>query len=51
MESRFPDALGTLTGLRTLDLAHNRLNGEIPQALADLPNLEAIALAGTQFTG
>ena len=51
MEARLPDALGTLTGLRTLDLARNRLSGDIPRELADLPNLEEIALTGTQFTG
>ncbi|MCY3748932.1 MAG: leucine-rich repeat domain-containing protein [Chloroflexi bacterium] len=37
--------------LRTLDLSSNQLSGDIPARLAELPNLQEIALAGNQFTG
>ena len=41
-----PVALGKLTGLRTLDLASNELNGSIPASIGKLKQLTALDLSG-----
>ena len=43
--------MGGLDRLRVLDFSSNQLSGDIPARLAELPNLEEIALAGNQFSG
>ncbi|PUZ59810.1 hypothetical protein GQ55_4G072600 [Panicum hallii var. hallii] len=44
-------AIANLTGLRKLDLAGNRLTGEIPDALAALPTCRVLASLMSETTG
>ena len=51
MEARLPDALGTLTGLRTLDLSDNHFWDRIPAALGSLSQLEHLNLGLNPLMG
>ena len=51
MEARLPDALGKLTGLRTLDLSDNIFWAEIPAALGGLSQLEHLNLGLNALMG
>ena len=51
MEARLPDALGTLTGLRTLDLSDNHFWDRIPAALGSLSQLEHLNLGLNALMG
>ena len=46
-----PAALGSLTGLVTLNLHWNQLRGPIPSELGDLPNLETLILSHNGLSG
>ena len=46
-----PDALGSLTNLRRLDLRINALSGPIPDALGSLANLEHLEAHGNDLSG
>ena len=46
-----PAALGSLTGLVTLNLHWNDLRGPIPSELGDLPNLETLILSHNRLSG
>ena len=46
-----PPALGKLSGLRALQMDHNRLTGVIPQELAKLISLEALDLGANSLSG
>ena len=47
----FPSSLGKLTSLRFVNLSHNRLQGQIPKSVLQLPNLEIIDVQGNDLTG
>ena len=51
LTGEIPAALGSLTGLEYLGLAHNQLTGEIPRELARLTGLEALRLQDNLLTG
>ena len=46
-----PAQLGSLAGLRTLDLSRNRLTGSIPSELEGLSSLSALFLGENELTG
>lgn len=51
MDARLPDALGKLTGLRTLDLSDNLFWDRIPAALGGLSQLEHLNLGLNRLMG
>ncbi|GLT37261.1 hypothetical protein SLA2020_115910 [Shorea laevis] len=50
-EGEIPDVLGSLKGLRLLNLSNNILVGPIPPALENLKNLETLDLSQNKLTG
>ncbi|OAY77645.1 Leucine-rich repeat extensin-like protein 4 [Ananas comosus] len=49
---RFPDvAIAGMVSLEQLDVAHNLLSGQIPEAVCDLPHLQNFTYAYNFFTG
>uniref|UniRef100_A0A0D9Y2A4 Leucine-rich repeat-containing N-terminal plant-type domain-containing protein n=1 Tax=Oryza glumipatula TaxID=40148 RepID=A0A0D9Y2A4_9ORYZ len=46
-----PESMAALTRLRFLALDHNRLTGDVPARLAELPNIGALYLNGNNLTG
>ena len=51
LKGAIPAELGSLTGLRSLDLSQNRLTGGIPSELEGLSSLSALFLGENQLTG
>lgn len=46
-----PNAIGSLTSLKLLELAGNRLSGTIPVAVLNLTNVVYVSLERNNFTG
>ena len=51
LSGRIPPELGSLDGLRDLNLANNQLYGDIPPELGSLQNLEYLSLSSNSLTG
>ncbi|GKV22578.1 hypothetical protein SLEP1_g32438 [Rubroshorea leprosula] len=50
-EGKIPEVVGSLKGLRLLNLSNNFLVGPIPPTLGNLTNLEALDLSRNKLTG
>ncbi len=46
-----PTSIGTLTGLRLIDMGVNQLSGELPESMGDMAALESLNLIVNQLTG
>lgn len=51
LERKVPDAIGLMTTLTTLNLAHNRFVGEVPRTVTDLTNIKCLDLQGNALGG
>ena len=51
LDGLIPPALGSMTGLRSLELGWNELTGPIPRELGRLVNLEWLGLSSNALTG
>ncbi|GLU19582.1 hypothetical protein SLE2022_358260 [Rubroshorea leprosula] len=50
-EGEIPEVVGSLKGIRLLNISNNNLVGSIPPALGKLTNLEAVDLSHNKLTG
>ncbi|XVF82974.1 hypothetical protein PTKIN_Ptkin16aG0095500 [Pterospermum kingtungense] len=51
LSGEIPEALTSLTGLRSLNLSHNHLNGRIPDNIGAMTNLESVDLSANNLSG
>ena len=51
LNGEIPEEIGTLTGLRELNLFLNQLTGELPSTLGDLSNMNSLTISWNTLTG
>ena len=51
LNGEIPEEIGTLTGLREINLFLNQLTGELPSTLGDLSNMNSLTISWNTLTG